>query len=313
MITAYVGATGLIARMSFDLSMPSFLLSRSSLTGTYHWIIFGLFVLYTGVYHACKENAKSMLEVFSIAFSFSLLLFAVACLVLKFRMPHLLPRLPWWRLVLALLSVTVTLVASAIYKSQSVFIFLAYTAAIGLLVFLTMRRDVICGSVAQSHFRSDTMIFFVKNADRDVLAGGIEYIWQNQATASKIALVHCTGVSRRTTNTLGGIGMSEAKNSSITANTSIIEANKGMNPDTEQILNLANEIVPDWMNLDVRVIQVQAPFTPDVVLRCSQELRVHNAFVFMSCPGPNFKHSIKDIGARIITTRRGSARDAVIE
>ncbi|CAN0447976.1 unnamed protein product, partial [Ectocarpus sp. 12 AP-2014] len=46
-LTAYVGISGLLARMAKDRCLPQFMLRKNKWRGTYHYIIFGFFLLAT--------------------------------------------------------------------------------------------------------------------------------------------------------------------------------------------------------------------------------------------------------------------------
>jgi len=316
-LTAYVGAVGLVARMASDLTLPTCMLAEGRCCRSYYRIILGFLALCLGIYHASEGNPKSVVHMFSIAFSVTLGLFAAAAIMLRLQRPSmpssLVARTPWWQLIVAIIMVIISLVSNIWYTPKAVYIFLGYAAGIGLVVWCTAHRNCIMHTLAQlasgcgcesirnlavANIQTDTMLFFVKTPNKVILCDALTYIKDNEGTASRVALVHCspTSPSRLPTPVVQQVESAKAPAHALLA-------------EIEQLLLLAKEIRDEYPTFDIRVVQVYASFNPEVVRHCAHELAVHHAHIFISCPGPNFAFSLADVGARMITKRNAEDFD----
>ncbi len=67
-LTAYVGVTGLVRRMSMDQCLPKFFLVTNKLRGTNHFIILTFFGVSTSLLVLLNGNVDSLSGVYTVAF-----------------------------------------------------------------------------------------------------------------------------------------------------------------------------------------------------------------------------------------------------
>lgn len=88
-LTAYVGAMGLIRRLAMDLVLPPMLLRRNHMRGTPHWIIGGFLALCLSVLTITGGEIERLASVYTLSFLSVMALFAAGNLWLKARRPQL--------------------------------------------------------------------------------------------------------------------------------------------------------------------------------------------------------------------------------
>ncbi|CAG8458490.1 10155_t:CDS:2 [Ambispora leptoticha] len=84
-LTGFVGVTGLIVRMASDQILPQFLLIKNRFTGTNHWIILSFLILCITLFAVEGGDVTSLTGVFSVSFLSVLCMFAIGCILLKYK------------------------------------------------------------------------------------------------------------------------------------------------------------------------------------------------------------------------------------
>jgi amino acid transporter len=204
-LTAFVGVTGLIRRMSMDRCLPQFFLKSNPWRKTNHVIIIGFFVLNVSLYLMVDGQLKSLAAVYTIAFLSVMSLFAIGNILLKYKRSKL-PRgyyAPWIVVVLGLLGVLAGLVGNIVYDTSSVKYFVLYFAVTLLLVMTMFARirvvKILLFFVRQTFLkdyleaylrrqvhkmrRQQPVVFFTKTDDIALLNKAVTYIFDNEITS----------------------------------------------------------------------------------------------------------------------------------
>ena len=198
-LTAYVGITGLIRRMSYDRCLPMFLSSTNRWRKTNHFIIIGFFLLTSLLHFIVNGNLDSLAGVYSLSFLSVMSLFAVGNMILKYKRGSL-PRTiyaPWPHVVAGFLLVFIGLIGVIILNLPHIFYFLLYFGITFLIVMLMFSRNRVLKLLLyfggpkrwkemlnkQYHQIEDRpMLFFAKTDDPSVINKAILYVRDNELT-----------------------------------------------------------------------------------------------------------------------------------
>merc|ERR1712137_924184 len=141
-LTSYVGVTGLIRRMALDRCLPQFFLQENSLRHTNHWIILGFFAITSSLYAIVLGNANTLSGMYSVAFLGVMSLFAIGCMMLKYKRNDI-PRqvrAHWAEVVLGLVGVVAGLIGNILIDLDILAYFSIYFSITFLLVMIMFSR-----------------------------------------------------------------------------------------------------------------------------------------------------------------------------
>ena len=210
-LTSYVGVTGLIRRMALDRCLPQFFLQENSLRHTNHWIIIGFFFITASLYAIVLGNVNTLSGMYSVAFLGVMALFAVGCMMLKYKRDEI-PRkirANWFEVVLGFLGVVSGLIGNILLDIDILAYFTIYFSITFLLVMVMFSRVFVLklalyfvrtipfvGSIVAPtmeayvlKFKQQKIIYFAKTDDPSVINKAILYIRENEQ-ANYIHIVH---------------------------------------------------------------------------------------------------------------------------
>ncbi|OQR91399.1 hypothetical protein THRCLA_09013 [Thraustotheca clavata] len=144
-LTAYVGITGLIRRLSNDRIVPEFLATENKWRGTPHWISISFFIIGSSLIVALDANATVLGGVFTFSFLSMMLLFGIGCITLKLKREDI-PRAvkaPWWSCILGVTMVLIGFMCQLLGNPQVLLYFLFYFIVITGIVFGMIERIAI--------------------------------------------------------------------------------------------------------------------------------------------------------------------------
>lgn len=127
-LTGFVGASGLMRRMSLDLCLPQFLLQKNRWRDTNHWIIAVFLCLCISILFLTRGSIEMLAGVYTLSFLSVMSLFALGNLLLKRRHPNLkrTTKAPVASVVVALAAVLVALVGNTLLDPDYVRVFGIY-------------------------------------------------------------------------------------------------------------------------------------------------------------------------------------------
>ena len=204
-LTAYVGVSGLLNRMSADDCLPQFLRKKNG-RGAYPRIVVTFFVLCSSILLVTKGNLFSLAGVYTISFLAVMSMFAVGNLILKEYRPDLKRTFhaPVGLVVFALVATVIGIIGNIRIDSQNLIYFEWYFLPALLLMLVVIYQDRVMKMVLRMtkglpiihgwiHDRFEELtrgklVAFVREANR--LYPILEYIERNE-TSWNITLVHC--------------------------------------------------------------------------------------------------------------------------
>lgn len=286
-LTAYVGVTGLVRRMTLDRCLPQFLL-RSGPRGTYHRIIVLFFCVCVSILFITEGELEALAGVYTLSFLAVMALFGVGNILLKVKRAGL-PRperAAWPAVILAVVLTVLGLAGNVLMNPDYVWVLAEYLVPTLLVVAIMLGRigllkaclfvvqalservRKITGGLSESlqerirAINSQQFVFFSRGDDIHDLNRVVLYVLKNEHT-SRIKVV-----------TVVGDG-DEAP------------------PKLERDIGFLNEAYPD---IDIELVVIRGRFGPDLVQRLSKEWQVPANFMFIGSPGDRFVYGLAELG-----------------
>ncbi|CAG8529875.1 7730_t:CDS:2, partial [Ambispora gerdemannii] len=282
-LTGFVGVTGLIVRMASDQILPRFLLKRNHFTGTNHWIIICFLILCITLYSVEGGNVTSLAGVFSVSFLSVLCMFAIGCILLKYKRGRLYRpvRTSTGTVIFGLVCVTIGLIGNIILTPSIARYFTIYFCMMFAVMVFQLSRvwvlktiffyldkililhkygDIIIKMI--KNLKEQPVIFFTKTDELHILNKAILYVDRSEHTGY-LKLIH------------------------------LYENIEDIPTQLEVNHRVLDELYP---KIQIDLIFIQGTFNPKTVDSISRHLRVPKSLMFISCPGKHFSHSIGEYG-----------------
>ncbi|KAJ1307239.1 hypothetical protein OPQ81_001352 [Rhizoctonia solani] len=281
----------LIESLARERALPQiFLLYRLPVTGATYMPVLFFFVLCLIVYASSAFSLATVSTMFSATFLFTMLLYGVSCILLKFsrdRLPRAY-RTSMWTVMVAILATLVVLGGNIALNPQTLGLFVAYFAIVLCGMLLSSSRLKIARVALWvldqtkplqrwhldrrivswiKHFREDPIVLWVKGDHINHLVRAILYIRKNELT-SRVKLVHV----------YKDISMIPSE---LKANTRILD-----------------EAFP---SITLDLVFILGEFSPELVEAASHEFDIPRSQMFISCPGKDHPWHLGDYrGVRVI-------------
>lgn len=204
-LTAYVGVSGLVSRMSADNCLPLFF-AKQNKRGSFPRIAIGFFLLCTSILLVTQGELLSLAGVYTIAFLSVMTLFALGNLILKETRTELKRtyRAPLYMVIPAFLATTIGIAGNIRIDPDNLKFFEIYFIPAFVIVLLVIYKDKIVKfalRISQNLLKlnqlihryfdqmiKDEFVVFISNVSR--LYEILDYINRNE-TGWNITLVHC--------------------------------------------------------------------------------------------------------------------------
>ncbi|OQR91269.1 hypothetical protein THRCLA_09055 [Thraustotheca clavata] len=310
-LTAYVGVTGLIRRLSNDRVVPEFLAYENKWRNTPHWISILFFIVGASLILALNANAAVLGGVFTFAFLSMMFLFGVGCITIKLKREDI-PRAvkaPWWSCILGVTMVAIGYMCQLLGNPQVLLYFFLYFIVISLVVFSMIERiailrlfifvvNIVCGksetkdddvpktktrffedenhhvaklTEAIKSMNENPMIFFVKMPNLTTMNKAIMYVRHNEIT-QHLRFIHV---------------YSEAT-----------EENMIKIQEMRDMVTLFDSIYP---KLRMDFVSIAGVLDPAMIQWISAKYNVPTNMMFIKQPSNLVAHKISSRGVRIIT------------
>ena len=285
-LTAYVGVTGLVRRMSLDRCLPQVLLRENAWRRTNHWIILGFFLLCCSILYLTGGQVDLLAGVYTLSFLAVMALFAVGNMLLKVvrsKLPRNV-RASWPAVSIALVAVLMGIAGNLGLENLRVFgTYLAAVAgAVGLMfvrlyllrALLFLSRGVVervlavnewLHEVVIAKFRqisSLAVIYFTKGDDLATLNRAALYVLQNEQT-QRLKVVH------------------------------VYDSEGTIPSNLAEHLKTIDQMYPQ---LRIDFVAVRGVFGPELIERLSRRLEVPKNYMFIGTPGDRFPHRLEALG-----------------
>ncbi|HYK09094.1 MAG TPA: APC family permease [Candidatus Eisenbacteria bacterium] len=260
-LTAFVGVSGLIYRMTTDGCFPN-VISKENSKGSYPYIIGGFFLLCTSILIITKGDLLSLAGVYTIAFLSVMSMFALGNLIMRETRSDLKRtyHAPLIFVMLAFGATVAGVIGNVRISPQNIEYFAVYFVPTMTLVFLFLKIDWFFQFLLRftkylrsiddfvlKHFEdltSGRFVVFIHHVNR--LYKILDYINTNE-TGRNIILVHC---------------------------------NNGNKEQYEKSLADLKEVLPSlhkagaFPHFNIRVVYKDIPFSPDLIDEAAKEFKV---------------------------------------
>ncbi|KDQ56708.1 hypothetical protein JAAARDRAFT_157891 [Jaapia argillacea MUCL 33604] len=292
-LTGILSACELLERLAHDRVLPAAFLKSLPLTGSPHVAIIS-FVVFSGVLYASSGASLAIMsKMFSLVWLTVMMLFPLSALLLKFNRGRL-PRTSVTSLSVIFFTIAVALaisVGNIVIDPTTVGYFAIYFIAIIILFSACQNKGLFVrlfywaydqSPVMQTwswtrpwserlaklmrRMRRQPVCILCKTDEINHLFQMVLYVRQNEETAC-LKLVH------------------------------FYDEDEGLPSEMEANWKILDEAFPE---MTVDLILVKSTFSPVNVAALAHRLQIPRSLMFMSCPGPNFLHSVADFGTRII-------------
>ena len=287
-LTAFVGVSGLIFRMTTDGCFPSFL-SYENKKGSYPYIVGLFFFLCTSVLLLTKGNLLALAGVYTIAFLSVMSLFALGNLIMRETRAELKRtyHAPLLFVLLAFGATVAGVFGNIRISPQNIEYFAIYFVPAMTLVFMFLKIDWLflfllrftkylrkIDDVVLQHFEdltSGRFIIFIHHVNR--LYETLEYISKNE-TGRNVILVHC---------------------------------NNGNKEQYDKSLQELKDVMPNlqkagaFPDFNIKVVYKDKPFGPELIDEVSKEFKVRKNRILIGSIHEEHPFAYDDLGGvRII-------------
>ena len=286
-LTSYVGATGLVRRMTLDRCLPQFLL-KTNRRGSSHRIIIAFFILAVSVLLVTKGELGALAGVYTISFLSVMALFGVGNILLKVRREKL-PRdtrASWPSLILAIAAVLIGIAGHLVMNPEHFRVFLGYFVPTVIIVFIMLGRigimraclfligatsDAIAGMTSRvsqnidakiEEIRGQQIVFFTRGDNRANLNNAMAYVRRNEHT-NRVKVV------------------------------TVVQDDREIPKELKTDLEFLDELYPE---IKIDFVVVKDRFTPELIQRLSREWDIPVNFMFLGSPGDHFMYGLAELG-----------------
>ena len=286
-LTAYVGVTGLITRMTLDRCLPQLLL-KTNRRGTTHRIILAFFMLSVAVLLLTKGDLGALAGVYTISFLAVMALFGVGNILLKVKRARL-PRptiASWPAVFAAIAAVLAALIGNVLLNPAYLRVFLGYFVPAILIVGIMLGRIEILRGV----------LFVIRSASEaitDRTAGATKSIRDKIEEINSQRFVFFTrGDSIANLNeAMLYVRRNEHTNR---VRVVIVYSNKKEIPKRlSDDLEFLDEAYPE---IDIEYLEVKGEFGPELIEKLSKKWRIPTNFMFIGSPGDHFPYRLEELG-----------------
>lgn len=285
-LTAFVGVSGLLKRMTLDRILPNYFLKENK-NGSNYRIIFSFLVLCVSVLFATEGKLESLAGVYTFSFLSVMGLFGIGNLLLKLKLKKL-PRpekATGLTVIVAIAFIVAAFWGNYILNKESFYTFIKYIIPALLLILLRLNRGILIefSMEALQHFykpmtklavrgnrflsrlhakiNSQVFVFFTKGDDVAILNKVMQYV-QNNETTKKLKIVNVKD-----------------------------------DTDTNDKLKIDLEVLGRaYPEIHIEFVEVEGIFGPEIIEELSKKWRIPKNFMFIGSPGDKFSFKVADLG-----------------
>ena len=286
-LTAYVGVSGLLERMTLDRILPNFLLHKNRRGSAYRIVIL-FFLLCVSILFITRGELGALAGVYTISFLLVMALFGFGNILLKIKRQKL-PRperATPLSIIIAIVAVGAAIAGNAIMNPQYLGVFLEYFIPALILVTIMLNRTKLLWGVLEvikylfdpiqkfvgkanqgilnliNEINSQEFVFFAKGDDVSVLNKVMQYITRNEHTR-KLKIV------------------------------TIVE--KGQT--TPDRLKTDIEVLDrEYPEVQIEYIEIPGTFGPEIIKDLSKKWKIPINFMFIGSPTDRFPYRIEQLG-----------------
>ena len=286
-LTAFIGVSGLMKRMTLDRIFPQVLLKENS-KGSSPRILIVFYILCFSILFITAGQLAPLAGVYTISFLSVMAFFGFGNLLLKIKRARL-PRpeyAPPVLVLLGILGILIALFGNVKMHPQYLVVFLQYFIPAILIIYMFLKRKVVIHYLliyANSIFdniqkasvfsrfhltkemrklNKQPFVYFTKGDDISILNKVIQYVQENEIT-QKLKIV------------------------------TVLQKEQKPNKIFERDFQAMDRAYPE---IKIEYIQVPGVFGPEMIDKLSKEWNIPKNFMFIGSPGDHFPHQLADLG-----------------
>lgn len=286
-LTAYIGVTGLMKRMTLDRVLPQALLKENK-KGSSPRIIIVFYLLCLSVLFLTGGELEPLAGVYTISFLSVMAFFGLGNLLLKVKRSRL-PRpeyAPVSVVILGILGILMALYGNVKVHPEYLVIFLEYFIPSFLIIYLFLSRKAVI------HY----MLYYVNQMFDTIRRLSVLSRLQLQKEMKKLTkqpfVFFTKGDNIATLNKV----IIYVLTNEITQNLKIVAVLEKEEELSKTFVRDFEAIDRAYPDLKIEFIQVKGTFGPEIIDRLSKEWNIPKNFMFIGSPGDHFPHSISDLG-----------------
>jgi amino acid transporter len=286
-LTAFIGVSGLMKRMTLDRILPQALLKENS-RGSSPRILILFYILCFSILFITAGQLAPLAGVYTISFLSVMAFFGFGNILLKFKRARL-PRPEYAPPIIVVLGITGILIAlygNVKLHPEYLVVFLQYIIPAILIIYMFLKRKVVihylllyatsifdkiqkASVFSRFHLTKEMrklnkqpFVYFTKGDNIAILNKVIQYVQENEITQ-------------------------------ILKIVTILQKEQKLNKMFERDFQALDRAYPD---IRVEYIQIPGVFGPEIIDRLSKEWNIPRNFMFIGSPGDHFPHRLSDLG-----------------
>lgn len=286
-LTAFIGVSGLMKRMTLDRILPQALLKENK-RGSSPRILIVFYVLCFSILFITAGELAPLAGVYTISFLSVMAFFGFGNLLLKIKRSKL-PRPEYAApsiVLLGILGILIALYGNVKLHPDYLIVFLQYFIPAILIIYMFLKRKVVihyllkyANSIFDKIQRASVFsrfhltkemrklnrqpfVYFTKGDNISVLNKVIQYVQQNEIT-QKLKIV------------------------------TVLQKEQKLNETFERDLQALDRAYPD---IKIEYLQIPGVFGPEIINRLSKEWNIPQNFMFIGSPSDRFPHRVSDLG-----------------
>lgn len=286
-LTAFIGVSGLMKRMTLDRIFPQALLKENK-RGSSPRILIVFYILCFSILFITAGELAPLAGVYTISFLSVMAFFGFGNLLLKIKRARL-PRpeyAPVIVVLLGILGILIALYGNVKLHPDYLIVFLQYFIPAILIIYMFLKRKVVihymllyansifdkiqkASVFSRFHLTKEMrklnrqpFVYFTKGDNIAILNKVIQYVQENEIT-QKLKIV------------------------------TVLQKEQKLNKTFERDFQALDRAYPD---IKIEYIQIPGVFGPEIINKLSQEWNIPQNFMFIGSPSDHFPHRLSDLG-----------------
>lgn len=286
-LTAFIGVSGLMKRMTLDRIFPQMLLKENK-KGSSPRILIVFYVLCLSILFLTGGEIGPLAGVYTISFLSVMAFFGFGNLLLKIKR-HRLPRPEYAApsiVLLGILGILIALYGNVKVHPEYLVVFLQYFIPAILIIYLLLKRK----SVIHYLLLYINQIF---DTIQRLSAFGRLHLQNEMRKLNKQPFVYFTkGDNIATLNKV----IIYVKENEITQSLKIVAVLEEEQHLSETFIRDFEALDRAYPDLKIEFIEIKGTFGPEIIEKLSNDWKIPKNFMFIGSPGDHFPHAVQDLG-----------------
>lgn len=286
-LTAFIGVSGLMKRMTLDRIFPQMLLKENK-RGSSPRILIVFYVLCLSILFLTAGEIGPLAGVYTISFLSVMAFFGFGNLLLKIKR-HRLPRPEYAApsiVLLGILGILIALYGNIKVHPAYLVVFLQYFVPAILIIYLFLKRK----SVIHYLLLYINQIF---DTIQRLSAFGRFHLQKEMRKLNKQPFVYFTKGDNIATLNKVIIYVKENEITQLLKIVTVLEEEQHLSETFIRDFEALDRAYPD---LRIEFIEIKGTFGPEMIEKISNEWKIPKNFMFIGSPGDHFPHAVQDLG-----------------